>query len=172
VIENSVAVTHKATEPVVKGVIPIDSIKKEVVKIERMIYVKRKDTLIGGIPESSLKRFRDSINFSTKDTIFMKSTDTIVIRVFVPKEFYRPSKFVFTEKDGNIRISLPEARTKKYSLKFLEEDLTETFEIKHITETFLILDKTNFMHSGWFNFELYEDGKLKEKHKLFVPKDF
>jgi hypothetical protein len=172
VIDNTVPVVTKTTEPATKGVIPIETITKEEIKIERIIFVKKKDTLIGGIPEANLKRFRDSINFTTKDTIFMKNPDTLVIRVFVPKEYYRPSRYVFTEKDGNIKILLPDAKTKKYSLKFLEEDLTETFEIKHITETVLLLDKTNFMHSGWFNFELYEDGKLKEKHKLYIPKDF
>jgi len=36
----------------------------------------------------------------------------------------------------------------------------------------LTLDKSNFIHAGWFKFELYEDGQLKEKNKLLIPKDF
>jgi hypothetical protein len=79
---------------------------------------------------------------------------------------------VYTEKDGNIRIALPEAPKKKYAIKFFEEDDTEAFQIKQVTDSVIILDKANFLHSGWFNFELYEDGKLKERHKLFVPKNF
>jgi len=102
----------------------------------------------------------------------MKTSDTLVVKTFIPKEFYRPSKYVFTEKDGNIKIALPNAGLHKYALKFFEPDQSEAFEIKHISDTLIILDKTNFVHSGWFNFELYEDGKLKEKHKLYVPKDF
>jgi hypothetical protein len=172
VTDNSVAVVTQPTGTTSRGVIPIDSLSKQAEKIERIIYVKKHDTLIGGIPESNLKRFRDSINFTTKDTIYMKSPDTAVVRVFIPKELYRPSRFVFTEKDGNIRIALPDAGRHKYTIKFFEEDLSEAFEVKQISETVLFLDKSNFHHSGWFSFELYEDGKLKERHKLFVPKDF
>lgn len=139
---------------------------------ERIIFVKSRDVLLGAISESTLKRFRDSVNFTTRDTLFMKTTDTLVIRPFIAKEIYRPSRFVYTEKDGNIKISLTDAGVKKYSLKFFEEDHTEIFEIKHISDPLVIMDKTNFIHSGWFLFELYEEGKLKEKHKFYVPKDF
>ena len=76
---------------------------------ERIIFVKSRDVLLGAISESTLKRFRDSVNFTTKDTLFMKTTDTLVIRPFVTREVYRPSRFVYTEKDGDIRISLTDA---------------------------------------------------------------
>lgn len=151
----------------------LQELKEEAkIKNERVIYIKNKDVLIGAITESSLKRFRDSLHLETKDTIFMKTVDTLVIRPFFAKEYYKPSRYVFTERDGNIKILLADAASRKYHVKFFEEDNTEVFEIKHIKEPFVILDKTNFVHSGWFNFELYEDGKLKEKHKLYVPKDF
>jgi hypothetical protein len=149
-----------------------DETKNTTGVLERMIYVKKRDSIIGVIPEKSLKTYREYLQSTTKDTIAMKSPDTLLIRPFVPKEFYRPSKFVYTEKDGNIRISLADAATKKYSLKFFDESNVEIFEIDKIREPILILDKTNFLHSGWFNFEIYDDGKLKEKHRLFVPKDF
>ncbi len=151
----------------------LKDLKKEMLKNnERIIYIKNKEVLLGAITESGLKHFRDSINFTTRDTLFMKTADTLVIRPFIAREVYRPSKYVFTEKDGNIRISLSDAGSKKYSLKFFEEDHTEIFEIKHISDALVIMDKTNFIHSGWFLFELYEDGKVKEKHKFYVPKDF
>jgi len=90
----------------------------------------------------------------------------------VPKIVYKPSKFVFTEKDGNVKIALPLAKEKKYTIKFFDELGIPAFEIKQIKETVLTLDKSNFVHAGWFKFELYEDGQVKEKSKLFVPKDF
>ena len=34
-----------------------------------------------------------------------------------------------------------------------------------------VLDKTNFVHAGWFTYELYEDEKLKEKNKFQLQKD-
>jgi hypothetical protein len=79
---------------------------------------------------------------------------------------------VYTEKDGNVAITLPEAGAKKYSVKFFDEEENALFEIKEVKESSVILDKTNFLRSGWFRFELYEDGKLKEKHRFFIPKDF
>jgi hypothetical protein len=139
---------------------------------ERMIYIKRRDTLVGQLGERSIKRFRDSVATKTKDTLSFNTADTIVIKSFVPKEVYKPSRFVFTEKDGNVKIALPDAAIKKYTLRFFDETNTPVFEIKQVKEKILILDKVNFIHSGWFKFELMEDGILKEKHKLFIPKDF
>ncbi len=139
---------------------------------EKILYIKKRDTLIGQVGERSLKKFRDSMAVHSKDTLSFAIADTIVIKPFVPKEIWKPSKFVFTEKDGNVKILLPEAAAKKYSIKFFEQDSSPLFEVKLIRDSLLILDKTNFIHSGWFKFELYEDGQLKEKQKLFIPKDF
>jgi hypothetical protein len=158
------------TPPVKENVEPVKEKPKEIP--ERIIYVKKRDTLIAQIGERSFKRFRDSIATRTKDSLSFNTPDTAIIKPFIPKEIYKPSKYVYTEKDGNVRIALPNALTKKYALKFFEEDNGFLFEVKQVKDTMLILDKSNFGHSGWFKFELYEDGVLKEKHKLFVPKDF
>jgi len=85
--------------------------------------------------------------------------------------WFVPSKLVYTGKENNIIISLPNAEKKKYSIKFFEEDGTPLFEIKKITESYLTLDKVNFIHAGLFNFEVYADGLLVEKHKFYIPKD-
>lgn len=165
---NSIGESTKIT-----GVKQLKELKEEAkINNERIIYIKNRDLLLGAMTELDLKHFRDSLNLQTKDTVFMKTADTLVIKPFIAKEYYKPSRYVFTEKDGNIKILLADVASKKYEVKFFEEDNTEVFEIKHIKEPLVILDKTNFIHSGWFNFELYEDGKLKEKHKLYVPKDF
>lgn len=79
---------------------------------------------------------------------------------------------VATNSEGNVRIRLNDFVRKKYSIKFFEEDDSFLFELKDIKEPFLILDKSNFYHSGWFKFELYDDGKLVEKYKFYLAKDF
>ncbi len=84
---------------------------------------------------------------------------------------YVPSKFIFTAKDNNVIISLPDAAIKKYSIKFFDEKQQPVFDINKITEPWLIIEKVNFLRSGWFFFELYQDGNVIEKHKFFVPKD-
>ncbi len=159
-----------------KKTVPDEPVIKEINRPkeipERMIYLKKRDTLLGQIGERTLKRFRDSIATKTKDTLSFNTADTIVIKNFIPREVYKPSKFVFTERDGNVKIVLPDASSKKYTIKFFDENNTAVLEIKLVKDSMLILDKANFIHSGWFKFELMEDGVLKEKHRLFIPKDF
>ena len=88
------------------------------------------------------------------------------------KPDYVPSFYVYTNKDGYVFINLPDAHEKKYHIKFFENDNTFLFEIKNIKESGLTLDKANFLHAGWFRFELYNDEKLVEKNKFFLAKDF
>ncbi len=87
------------------------------------------------------------------------------------RRLFIPSRHVYTGRENNVIISLPDAAQKKYSVKFFEDDGTPLFEIKKITEPYLTLDKVNFIHAGLFDFELYDDGTLIEKHKFYIPKD-
>ncbi|MEN9549936.1 MAG: hypothetical protein RIR12_2527 [Bacteroidota bacterium] len=86
---------------------------------------------------------------------------------------FTPSLFVYTEKDGYVRIQFPaEDKPKKYTIKFFDQDETLLFELKEIKAKTFKLDKTNFYHAGWFTFELYEENTLIEKHKFYLAKDF
>ena len=142
------------------------------IEISKIVFLKRNDSIIAQLSSSMMKKFYDSILKKTKDTLVFIGSDTILVRTFVPKEVYKVSQYVFAGKDGNIYISLADADKKKYMVKFLEQDLSTVLEIKEIKKTPLIIDKSNFVHAGWFRFELYEDGKLKEKNKFYIPKDF
>ena len=81
------------------------------------------------------------------------------------------SNRVRTGQDNNISLHLKDAETKKYTVKFYDEDRTLLFVLNKLHETDLIVDKVNFVHAGWFYFEVYESGKLLEKDKLFIPAD-
>lgn len=109
----------------------------------------------------SYRPFKDT----TKVVPVLKDTQPNVITWFVP------SSRVFTSKDNNVTISLPDAAQKKYTIKFFEENGVLAFEVNKIPEPVLTLEKVNFSHAGVFNFELYEDGNLIEKHKLYISKD-
>lgn len=89
-----------------------------------------------------------------------------------PKPVWVPSIFVFTGNEGNPIIKLPDATAKKYSIKFMKEDGSVLFFIPQVKENYLILDKVNFLKSGWYYFELMEDGKLKEKNKFLITRDY
>ncbi len=83
-----------------------------------------------------------------------------------------PSFYVYTNKNGYLQLNLPYADQKKYNIKFFEDDGSFLFELKTIKDKSLTLDKANFLHAGWFKFELYENEKIVEKHKFYIAKDF
>ena len=87
-------------------------------------------------------------------------------------EMYIPSKRVFTFKDGYVRIILSDDTDKKYNIKFFTFEDELLFELKEVKESNFKIDKANFYHSGWFKFELYENGVLTEKNKFYIPKEF
>ncbi len=157
-------------------------IKVPTIRVDRSLVVVRRDSVIRQLPATRVRFFSDSLMKQTHDTLLFVNADTLLIRPYIVpppevkevkeiKEVFRASANVFTAKDGNITILLPEFETKNYSIKFFEDDNTPVFELKEINNGQLTVDKTNFMHSGWFRFELYEEGKLKEKNRFFIPKD-
>jgi hypothetical protein len=165
-------VTPKQAEEIKEKLQPADA--APVVKApepEKFFFIKKRDTLVATINAKELKKFRDSVVSKTKDTIAFAGGDTILLKPFVPKEIFKPSKFVYTEKDGNIRVNVPGVPLHHYSIKFFDEKSDFLFDITEVKEPVVLIDKVNFLRSGWYKFELYEDGKLKEKHKFFVPKD-
>lgn len=82
-----------------------------------------------------------------------------------------PSRRIFTNKDNAITITLANAETKKYTIKFFDENDVLLFELNKVTESYLIIEKVNFKHAGWFYFEVYDAGKLIERNRFYVPKD-
>lgn len=90
----------------------------------------------------------------------------------VKKPDFVPSFYVYTNREGYVFINLPDADKKKYRIKFFDEDGSLLFELKSIKETGLTLDKANFIHAGWFDFELYNDEKLVERNKFYLNKMF
>lgn len=95
--------------------------------------------------------------------------DTLVVE---KPRGYVPSSYVFTNRNGYVYINLPDASRKDYSIKFFEDNGSFLFELKGIKQKALTLDKANFVHAGWFHFELYNDEKLVERHKFYLAKDF
>ena len=102
-----------------------------------------------------------------------RDTSGRTLQPLIPKKpDFIPSFYVYTNHDGYVFINLPDADRKKYHIKFYEEDDSFLFEIRNIREPALTLDKTNFMHAGWFRFELFNDDKLVEKNKFYLAKEF
>lgn len=88
------------------------------------------------------------------------------------KKVWVPSTLIYTGNDGHVVIALPDAAQKHYNIRFMREDSTFLFRIPHVKESFLKLDKVNFMKAGWVLFELYDGDVLVEKNKLLITPDY
>lgn len=135
------------------------------------ITVIKNNVFLARLTVPKFKNFKDSILYNTRDTLSVINDSLVAIYAYSGEENFRPSIYVYAVRDG-INISLPSVATRRYSLKFFEENGNMLFEIGHVKETPLLLDKSNFFKAGWFLFELYEEGKLKEKNRFYLSKDF
>jgi len=147
-------------------------VEKPIEKKFISLYNANKDTLLEVLEYPDYKKFKDSINSKTKDTLLVLNATEVLLKHFIPKYVWKPSQYIFTNNNGNITIYLPAIKQHRYKIIFFEATGTEIFQIKPLKDDSLILDKTNFLHEGWFHFELFEDDKLKEKNKFFLEKEF
>ncbi len=156
---------------------------KNFTTVGSILDVKNKrNGFVDAKPLSTQMFYRVFLSFEGGMYLFTKSyrplKDTISIMPSIKAlqqstvlAWFVPSPRVYTGKENNVIISLPDAGKKKYSLKFFDEGGVSIFEINKINEPYLTLEKVNFSHAGLFNFELYQEGKLIEKYKVYVPKD-
>ncbi|MFZ1785852.1 MAG: hypothetical protein WAU23_11675 [Ferruginibacter sp.] len=82
-----------------------------------------------------------------------------------------PSKRIFTDKDDNLVIKLPNIKKSSYRVKFYTEDYKPLFEIKNLVDDYLVIEKVNFGHAGWFTFEIFRNGLLFEENKFYIPNE-
>jgi hypothetical protein len=106
------------------------------------------------------------------ENIPVSQTDTTATEILPKKEIIiYPSLLIYTAKDNNVVINLPDFEINKYVVKIFEENNKLLFELNKLTEGYLVIEKVNFLHAGWFYFEIYDEGVLLEKNKFFIPKD-
>ncbi len=100
------------------------------------------------------------------------NSNTLNTDPFPSKPGVAPSSTtIYTAKDNNVVIHLPFATLKKYRAKFYDDANNFLFEVNKLQEDFLIIEKVNFIHTGWFKFELYEGDNLIETNKFQIIKD-
>lgn len=140
-------------------------------EVVRVITIRSNDSVLARLLYPEYKKFKDSITKKTKDTLLVTGPNELLWKPFDPSTIYTPSAYIMINQDGFVKLKLPEAATKKYKLIIFDMEGKKMFTINHITETELVIDKTNFVHAGWFKFELYEDNKLKEKNRILLQQD-
>lgn len=80
----------------------------------------------------------------------------------------KPNPLLFTDKDNNLMLILPDIHRRKFHLHVYKEDGKPIFQMKNIKDSQLLIDKSNFIYSGWFKYEIYEGDQLMEKGKFLI----
>lgn len=137
-----------------------------------LVTIHDDDTVIAQLNYELYKKFKDSIINNTRDTLYSLTDADILIRYYNNNIAWIPSTRIFTNSDGYVQIYLADALQKNYKIRFFDEGHKLLFNIQRVIQPQLILDKTDFMHAGWFYFELLDDNKVKERNKFYIPKDF
>lgn len=149
-----------------------DITQAEIADENFLVTIHDDDTTIAQLSYEAYKHFKDSIIHYTRDTLYSLTDADVLIRYYNNDIKWVPSSHIFTNGDGYVQILLADALQNTYRLRISDEHHKQLFTIQHITQPQLLLDKTDFMHSGWFYFELYENNKMKERNKFYIPKDF
>lgn len=138
----------------------------------QLIYIKNK--LFKELSSSDYTKFKDSIFTYTKDTLTRIGKRKVQFSPVVLdsnqkniQDNWIPSTYVFTNAKGNLTIQLPNTNTKRYSL-FIYDGKLLLHNITNLQEDYWIIEKSNFYHSGWYNFELYCNGELLERNKFLL----
>lgn len=122
------------------------------------------------LSQKDYQKFRDSVFKFTKDSLSRINKNTVAyfpVKPETPEESWTPSQYVFTNNLGNLVINLNNTQHKRYSL-LIYNGMKLLINLTNIQEDKIILEKSNFYHSGWYQFELYCDGILLEKNKFLL----
>jgi hypothetical protein len=122
------------------------------------------------LDQDNYNQFKDSIFNFTKDTLIRKDKNTVIwspLNAIEIQENWIPSIYVFTNAKGNLAIELPNTQSKRYSL-FIYDGKILLHNITNLQEDKWIIEKSNFYHQGWYNFELYCNGELLERNKFLL----
>lgn len=136
--------------------------------LSQRIFIDNK--LYKTLDPAAYKIFKDSIFTKTKDSLTRIGKRTVVlVQISNPNaaEAWIPSQYVFTNSKGNLTIELPNTQSKRYSL-FIYDGPLLLFNMTNLQEDKWIVEKGNFYHKGWYNFELYCNGELLEKNKFYL----
>lgn len=114
---------------------------------------------------------RDSIVVITAPELEPWQIDPGVVEPTVGEPKVKTQSNLVHNYGENVVLDLPNALTRKYVVKFLDENNKLVLEIKDFKETYLIIEKVNFKRSGIYNFQLFEDGILIEENFVLISKD-
>lgn len=136
--------------------------------------IYKNNQLLFTLSEKAFRQFRDSIALQTKDTLFTSKEGKVIIHPYRGSASVSVNKnnppMVYTDKKGYVNLRLPNAIYFRYQVRFFDEPNQLLFAVQLPKEDNLILEKSNFIRSGWFDYEVWQNDELKEKGRIFLPK--
>jgi hypothetical protein len=120
------------------------------------------------IKKSSHSFNSNRLNSHNNSLLYTGDTD-LVGTIDTPVRF--PARYVRREKNNDLVIEIPDVANGKYKIRFLDEQNVFLFEIRQIRDTFLVVEKYNFLHAGMFRYELYKDNQMIDKSSFIINKE-
>jgi hypothetical protein len=139
---------------------------------EKAIVIRTPFNVLARLKPKDFEKFRDSIAASTKDTLVSVNSDEMVLKYYGHGDMNSFLGYIGLNAEGYVEIKLPDAKAKKYKVVFKDNSGNHLFTINRISDPDMILDKTDFLHAGWYSFELYQDDKVIEKNRVYLQSDF
>lgn len=121
--------------------------------------------------ELEIARAAKRKNKPVAKTVVKKQAEKEVSEELVNQIITYPSKRIFTDKDNNVVTKLFNVSANKYVIRFLTEDYKLLFEIKNPADDYFVIEKVNFAHGGWYQFEIYKNEFLLEENKFYISSD-
>ncbi len=128
----------------------------------------------------NFKKITDSVITNTSDSIYFLSDSTVNYRKFNPvtsmsavvtptQTLIPVSGYLFLNTNGSVVIRLPDNEVDGFSMTIYQLDGTSVlYKIQHFDNPEIILSKSSFLRAGFYPYELFEDGKLKERSKFQI----
>lgn len=117
------------------------------------------------------KKLIESVISTMEDTIQTRFKISIITENINLVNNLSPNPFLFVNKENNLMLVLPETNKRRFHLQVWRADGQTIFHMKNIKESQLLIDKSNFIYSGWFKYEISEADRVKEKGKFFINGD-
>jgi hypothetical protein len=134
--------------------------------------IYKKNQLLYTLSNEKFRQFRDSIALKTRDTLFSRADGRVDIHPYQGQQMGSASEkkksppLVFTDKKGYVNLRLAHPKFYRYIVRFYESTGKLAFEINAPKEDWLILEKSNFIHAGTFDYEVWQDGTLHDKGRI------
>jgi hypothetical protein len=141
---------------------------------EYSIY--KRNQFLFKLSDKKFRLFRDSIAMKTKDTLFTRADGRVDIHPYEGQQMGSASEkkksppLVFTDKKGYVNLRLAHPKFYRYIVRFYESTGKLAFEIIAPKEDWLILEKSNFIHAGTFDYEVWQDGTLHDKGRITLQR--